>query len=71
MGISLDQVAHELGRSKQDIADYVLVHRGQKLAVIEAKPAGQQFGLEMTQKLLKNVEEEISTLEAQYASSST
>lgn len=39
----------------------------QKIATIEAKPSGQQFGLEMTQKLLKNVEEEISTLQAQYA----
>jgi len=39
----------------------------QKIATIETKPAGQQFGLEMTQKLLKNVEEEISALQAQYA----
>lgn len=39
----------------------------QKIAALELKPAGQQFGLEMTQKLLKNVEDEISTLEAQYA----
>jgi hypothetical protein len=39
----------------------------QKIAAIEAKPAGQQFGLEMTQKLLKNVEDEISALQAQYA----
>ncbi len=39
----------------------------QKLATIQAKPAGQQFGLEMTQKLLKNVEDEIAALEKQYA----
>lgn len=39
----------------------------QKLAAIQAKPAGQQFGLEMTQKLLKNVEDEIANLEKQYA----
>ena len=39
----------------------------QKIATLELKPAGQQFGMEMTQKLLKNVEDEISTLEAQYA----
>lgn len=35
----------------------------QKIANLQSKPAGQQFGLEMTQKLLKNVEEEIATLE--------
>jgi hypothetical protein len=39
----------------------------QKIAALELKPAGQQFGMEMTQKLLKSVEDEISTLEAQYA----
>jgi hypothetical protein len=39
----------------------------QKIATLEAKPAGQQFGLEMTQKLLKNVEDEIAALQAQYA----
>lgn len=39
----------------------------QKIAALELKPAGQQFGLEMTQKLLKSVEDEISSLEAQYA----
>lgn len=39
----------------------------QKIAALEAKPTGQQFGLEMTQKLLKNVEDEINALHAQYA----
>lgn len=39
----------------------------QKIANIQAKPAGQQFGLEMTQKLLKNVEDEIASLEKKYA----
>ena len=43
----------------------------QKIATIESKPAGQQFGLEMTQKLLKNVQDEISALETQYASTSS
>jgi hypothetical protein len=38
----------------------------QKIANIQAKPAGQQFGLEMTQKLLKNVENEIAALEKKY-----
>jgi len=39
----------------------------QKVATIQSKPAGQQFGLEMTQKLLKNVEDEIAALEKKYA----
>lgn len=39
----------------------------QKLAAIQSRPAGQQFGLEMTQKLLKNVEDEIAALEKRYA----
>jgi hypothetical protein len=39
----------------------------QKIATLEAKPADQRFGLEMTQKLLGNVENEIATLEKQYA----
>jgi hypothetical protein len=39
----------------------------QKIAAIQSKPAGQQFGLEMTQKLLKNVEDEIAALEKKYA----
>ncbi len=38
----------------------------QKVTTIQAKPAGQQFGLEMTQKLLKNVEDEIATIEKKY-----
>jgi hypothetical protein len=39
----------------------------QKIATIQAKPVGQQSGLEMTQKLLKNVENEIAALEKKYA----
>lgn len=38
----------------------------QKIATIQSKPAGQQFGLEMTQKLLKNVEDEIAAIEKKY-----
>lgn len=38
----------------------------QKIANLQGKPAGQQFGLEMTQKLLKNVEDEIAALEKKY-----
>lgn len=39
----------------------------QKITALELKPSGEQFGLEMTQRLLRNVEEEIAALEAQYA----
>ncbi len=39
----------------------------QKIATIEAKPSGQQFGLDMTQKLLRDVEGKIADLEKQYA----
>lgn len=38
----------------------------QKIASLQSKPPGQQFGLEMTQKLLKQVEDEIAGLEKQY-----
>lgn len=38
----------------------------QKIATLEAKPADEQFGLEMTQKLLKNTESQIEKLEQQY-----
>ena len=38
----------------------------QKVANLQGKPAGQQFGLEMTQKLLKNVEDEIAALQKKY-----
>jgi hypothetical protein len=43
----------------------------QKIAMLESKPAGQQFGLEMTQKLLKNTERQIEALEKQYSGEST
>lgn len=38
----------------------------QKIASLSSKPAGQQFGLEMTQKLLKNTEAEIAAIEQKY-----
>ncbi len=38
----------------------------QKVASILAKPKDQQFGLEMTQKLLKNVEDEIAAIESKF-----
>ena len=39
----------------------------QKITDIESKPVGQQFGLDMTQKLLRDVEGKIADLEKQYA----
>jgi hypothetical protein len=42
----------------------------EKIAALEAKPEDQQFGLEMTQRLLKNTEAQIEKLEAQYAKNS-
>lgn len=38
----------------------------QKVATLMAKPAGQQFGLEMTRKLLQNTEAEIAAIEKKY-----
>lgn len=39
----------------------------QKIADLESKPEGQRFGLEMTRKLLKKVEEDIAAIEKRYA----
>ncbi|MFW5748446.1 MAG: phosphorylated adapter RNA export RNA-binding domain-containing protein [Chloroflexota bacterium] len=39
----------------------------QKIAMIEARPSDQQFGLEMTQKLLTSTEKQIDMLEKQYS----
>ncbi len=38
----------------------------QKVNTLLAKPPGQQFGLEMTQKLLKNVEDDIAALQKKH-----
>lgn len=38
----------------------------QKIAALAAKPANQQFGLEMTRKLLQNTEAEIAAIEQKY-----
>lgn len=38
----------------------------QKIATLESKPEGQRFGLEMTRKLLKNVETDIAVIERKY-----
>ena len=38
-----------------------------KIAGLEAQPVGQQFGLEMTRKLLENTERQIDALVKQYS----
>ncbi|MGQ9887310.1 MAG: hypothetical protein ACUVSX_02355 [Aggregatilineales bacterium] len=38
----------------------------QKIAAIEAKPEGERFGLEMTRKLLRNVEADIAALKRKH-----
>jgi PHAX RNA-binding domain len=46
----------EVAQKLRELHTAAEVYR-QKIATIESKPGNQQFGLEMTQKLLKNVEE--------------
>lgn len=41
----------------------------QKIETIEARPEGQRFGLEMTRKLLHNLEADIAALEGSYSDS--
>ena len=57
----------EVGRKLSELYTSASLFR-QKVATIQGNPAGQQFGLEMTQKLLKNVEDEIAALEKKYNS---
>ncbi|MEP6989197.1 MAG: hypothetical protein ABI970_26590, partial [Chloroflexota bacterium] len=57
----------EVARKLSELHSSATLFR-QKVATLQGKPAGQQFGLEMTQKLLKNVEDEIATLEKKYNS---
>lgn len=59
-----------VGMGEEAAKRYTDLHRAaityrQKIADIESKPVGQQFGLEMTQKLLSNIEKQIKDLEAQ------
>lgn len=56
----------DVAQKLRDLYAAVDLYR-QKIATIENKPADQRFGLEMTQKLLRNVEGEIAMLEKQYA----
>ncbi len=42
--ITLGKIQTGAGRAKPSIADYVLVYKGRKLAVIEAKSEYQRYG---------------------------
>lgn len=53
------QKLHELHSAAQQFRE--------KIALLEAKPANQRFGLEMTQKLLANTEKQIEALVARYS----
>jgi hypothetical protein len=55
----------EIAQKLNELYASASVYR-QKISTIQSKPADQQFGLEMTQKLLRNVEDEISLLEKKY-----
>lgn len=56
----------EVAQKLQDLRTSAELFR-QKISGLQGKPPDQQFGLEMTQKLLSNVEREIAALEKQYA----
>ncbi|MBZ0280297.1 MAG: hypothetical protein K8L97_06125 [Anaerolineae bacterium] len=58
-------IPHDVSQKLNELYASAALFR-QKISTIQAKPAGQQFGLEMTQKLLKNVEDEIAGLESKY-----
>lgn len=60
------------GASDKDKQKLAELHRAaatfrQKVAMLEEKPANQQFGIDMTRKLLKNTERQIEMIEKQYA----
>ncbi|HAQ61062.1 TPA: restriction endonuclease subunit R, partial [Candidatus Delongbacteria bacterium] len=42
--ISLGKIKSGYGKSTPVIADYILVYKGRKLAVIEAKSSGRSYG---------------------------
>ena len=61
------------GASDQDLKRLGELHRAaasfrHKIAGLEEKPENQQFGLDMTRKLLKNTERQIKIIEKQYVS---
>jgi hypothetical protein len=64
--VTMPGVPIEIAQKLSELYASASVYR-QKISTIQSKPADQQFGLEMTQKLLKNVEDEIATLEKKYA----
>lgn len=56
-----DEVAKKLRNLHKAAASF-----RQKISALESKPAGQQFGLDMTIKLLRSTEQQIKQLEDQY-----
>ena len=56
-----DGVPADVAQKLRDLHSAADLYR-QKIATLEAKPEDQRFGLEMTQKLLGNVENEITSL---------
>ncbi|MEO8609113.1 MAG: phosphorylated adapter RNA export RNA-binding domain-containing protein [Chloroflexota bacterium] len=62
---TMPSVPLEVGQKLTELYASASLFR-QKIATIQSKPSGQQFGLEMTQKLLKNVEDEIAAIEKKY-----
>ena len=61
-----DGMPPDAARKLTDLHTAAATYR-QKIATIESQPEGQRFGLEMTQRLLKNMERQIETLENQYS----
>ena len=62
-------VPEDVARKLHDLHTAAATFR-QKLETILAQPEGQQYGLEMTQKLLTNTEMQIEELESQYTEES-
>ena len=60
------------GITDNDAEKLISLHKAattfrEKITALEEKPEDQQFGLEMTQRLLKNTEAQITKLEEQYS----
>jgi len=65
------QIELPVGISSDAAEKLISLHKAaatfrEKIVALEAKPEDQQFGLEMTQRLLKSTEAQIEKLEAQY-----
>lgn len=60
----VDKVPADVAQKLRELNAAADLYR-EKIARIETQPVGQQFGLDMTQKLLRDVEDKISALEGQ------